>query len=147
MNLCAVYISAGLGCVLIFIAFRCLPEHIYPRWILYLGRISYGLYVYHVLVLMVIGHFMPHITNDRWMRAIIIDAVGLCVTIAVASCSYHFFELRFLRLKARFTFISSNSPSRPVPRGLSQTYRILKVFGAAGADVIPSMPFASRSSM
>jgi peptidoglycan/LPS O-acetylase OafA/YrhL len=110
LNLCIVYLLAGLGCILIFVAFLGLPEHLYPKPIIYLGRISYGLYVYHVLILMLTSHFMPNLKNN-WLSAIAVDVVGLCITVAVAICSYHLLEAPFLRLKKRFTFISSSAPS------------------------------------
>jgi peptidoglycan/LPS O-acetylase OafA/YrhL len=111
LNLCVVYTLAGLGCILIFLAFLGLPEHLYPKPVLYLGTISYGLYVYHVLILMITDHLFSHWRIDTRLNAIVMDIVAFCITVAIAACSYHLIEVPFLRLKKRFTFISSHSPS------------------------------------
>jgi peptidoglycan/LPS O-acetylase OafA/YrhL len=75
--------------------------------IVYLGRISYGLYVYHELVLKAVDHAFPQRYSSppqmlaHWL-------VGLAGVIAVAAASYRWIELPFLRLKReRFTVISS----------------------------------------
>lgn len=65
----------------------------------YLGRISYGLYVYHpplvVLVLSLLARF--HVLRDVWAY----PAVFL-LTIAVAGGSYRFFEAPVLKLRNRY---------------------------------------------
>ena len=68
--------------------------------LVYLGRISYGLYVFHAAALIVARAIAP---------ALVIP-VGFALTIAVAAASYHWLESPFLRLKQRF----ENIPSRPV---------------------------------
>ena len=73
----------------------------------YLGKISYGLYVYHML-----GVFLA----ERLVRAGASSAhgaaafVGFLLTVALSVISYHCFEAPFLRLKNRFAVIRS----RPV---------------------------------
>lgn len=67
-----------------------------------LGQISYGLYVYHALVLTVMPHLMP--TGTRVEKI-----VGLFVTIGVASLSYRFLEQPFLRLRHKFQIVKSGS--------------------------------------
>lgn len=61
------------------------------RALIYLGRISYGLYVFHLLFIYLLGSALA----------------ALPATIAVAAASYHFFEKPFLRLKTRFARIAS----------------------------------------
>lgn len=63
----------------------------------YTGKISYGLYVYHVLCFFLYFKFVK--TSN-----ILLDFVS-CFTLSygLASLSYHLFEIRFLRLKDRFT--------------------------------------------
>jgi peptidoglycan/LPS O-acetylase OafA/YrhL len=74
----------------------------------YLGKISYGLYVYHLTGIRASNLLMPL----RWgiagigIRA----ALALGLTIAVSAISYRFFEAPFLTLKRRFTYVAS----RPV---------------------------------
>jgi peptidoglycan/LPS O-acetylase OafA/YrhL len=74
------------------------------RWIIYLGKISFGLYVFHNLCFTVM---------DYLLRLFSVDIVGmnillaLLVTIATAALSYEFFEKKFLRLKRKYTTIDS----------------------------------------
>jgi peptidoglycan/LPS O-acetylase OafA/YrhL len=74
---------------------------------LYLGKISYGLYVFHSVGLTLAGHLIfPHRLSTPLLRA----SVGLPITIGLAAISYRYLEAPFLRLKERFTHIQS----RPV---------------------------------
>jgi peptidoglycan/LPS O-acetylase OafA/YrhL len=68
--------------------------------LIYLGRISYGLYVFHMAALVV--------TPAWWLPVRVTAAFGL--TVAAAVLSYHFLEQPFLRLKRRFTYIRSEPP-------------------------------------
>lgn len=71
-----------------------------------LGRISYGLYVYHVLAIALAGialQYGPAAIRD-W-PAFVALAFGLTVTFAIAS--YRVLEAPFLRLKERFTVVPS----------------------------------------
>lgn len=123
INLCTVYTMAGIGCILIFLAFLALPEHLYPRPVLYLGTISYGLYVYHYPVLTtVLPHLMGAYRANALVNALMIDAAGFLLTIALAACSFRVFESPFLKLKTRFTFIPSRiaSPRRHIRTGIRQ---------------------------
>ena len=62
--------------------------------LVYLGRISYGLYVYHGLALAV---------TDSWVWPAV---SAFAVTLVAAAVSYHVYELPFLRLKRRFERVS-----------------------------------------
>jgi len=76
------------------------------RGMAYLGRISYGLYVFHWMFVEILGVPSAHAPIDRSVRAI----AALLATIATAAGSYHFFEKPFLRLKEKFARVKS----RPV---------------------------------
>lgn len=69
----------------------------------YLGKISYGLYVYHLLGLSVAGKLFAG-------SAVLETVCGLSLTVIAAILSYHLYEAPFLRLKKRFTIVQS----RPV---------------------------------
>jgi peptidoglycan/LPS O-acetylase OafA/YrhL len=75
----------------------------------YLGKISYGLYVWHGLVLASLWHyvFKGKITALSFALHVI---SSLLLTIGIAALSYRFLEAPFLRMKKRFTWIES----RPV---------------------------------
>jgi peptidoglycan/LPS O-acetylase OafA/YrhL len=80
--------------------------------LLYLGKISYGLYVIHVLGGLCATHLLRETTARLWTLAgqLEIAFLALVITIAGAAVSYRWFESPFLRLKERFTYV----PSRPV---------------------------------
>jgi peptidoglycan/LPS O-acetylase OafA/YrhL len=93
---------ATVGSLLLFLALC--GSSLKLRPLVYLGKISYGLYVYHKLALTIAGLI---IGKDRfplfWMA-------GLAITITLAPLSYRFLESPFLHLKGRFAVIAS----RPV---------------------------------
>ncbi len=80
----------------------------YPR-IVWLGKISYGLYMYHEIALWVREHYLSRLgwfPNKEELLAI----ATLALTIGLAAASYYGYERRFLQLKKAWTRV----PSRPV---------------------------------
>jgi peptidoglycan/LPS O-acetylase OafA/YrhL len=61
----------------------------------YLGKISYGLYLYHFPVIAFVTYFLSTYTT----RDIYISAVSLLVTTVISIISYHFIELKLLNYK------------------------------------------------
>jgi len=98
--------AAALGAWLIFIAaFGSVGA---PRWLRYLGKISYGLYVFHGLALYLAVYLLGGVHT---LKAFIAYWwLGLGLTMAMAAVSYKYFESPFLRLKERFARVKS----RPV---------------------------------
>lgn len=93
-----------------------------PPWyacgpLVYLGRISYGLYVFHLLGLKladVIGahvSFGAHLVKGRGL-------LGFFLTVAMAMISYHALEKPFLRMKERFSHVLSRPETRDLPKDL-----------------------------
>jgi peptidoglycan/LPS O-acetylase OafA/YrhL len=74
--------------------------------LVYLGRISYGLYVFHLMFIMMFDVAAVHEPGVRGARTVL----ALLATIATAAVSYHFLERPFLRLKQAFARVES----RPV---------------------------------
>ena len=72
------------------------------RPLVYLGRISYGLYVFHVPVL---AGWPQHGWELPWFARL---PVTFGLTVAIAALSYRFLEQPFLRLKERFTYVRSS---------------------------------------
>jgi peptidoglycan/LPS O-acetylase OafA/YrhL len=106
-------ICAGIAGALLWLAlhtdgFRSLLSRRVPR---YLGKISYGLYVYHLLgiylALAVFRWFgVQHQPEDfayymAWL------GLALALTIMMAAASYRVIESPFLHLKARFELVKS----------------------------------------
>jgi len=75
--------------------------------LLYLGKISYGLYVLHEF-----AHFcaMRMVPASTPIGVVGQSLVGLALTVALAAASYRWLESPFLRLKERFAHVQS----RPV---------------------------------
>jgi peptidoglycan/LPS O-acetylase OafA/YrhL len=102
------YALASLGCVLVMVAFLGINPRMLPGPVIYLGRISFGLYVYHELALDIIkrlpiGHAASFASPLSWLKA----ASTLGLTILMASLSYRYFETPFLKLKKRHAVIES----------------------------------------
>lgn len=100
------YPLISVGAMLIFFAFygaRC------DRPLLsYLGKISYGLYIWHAPVITVL---IDKVDAHTTIRSILLQRVlALAVSIGLAALSYRLVESPFLKLKRRFTVIAS----RPV---------------------------------
>jgi peptidoglycan/LPS O-acetylase OafA/YrhL len=72
--------------------------------LLYLGRISYGLYVYHMialaLILMLFSATKESVESTSASSLVFLGSFGL--TVALASLSYRYLEKPFLKLKSAF---------------------------------------------
>lgn len=69
----------------------------------YLGKISFGLYIYHIIVIAYMNIIYDRILNSRnWSMEFF---VTLLFTILISIISYEFFEKRFLILKRKFTIV------------------------------------------
>ena len=76
------------------------------RVLIYLGRISYGLYVFHILGLLISNYVVQDQTANLF-RYSLRAGVALALTIAMAAVSYRWLETPFLSLKQRFTHVLS----------------------------------------
>lgn len=78
----------------------------------YLGKISYGLYMYHNLVLIVILklNMMYNILNLNSISGnVVYHVLSLGITAILSAVSYEYFEKWFLTAKARFTKVESGN--------------------------------------
>ncbi len=111
-GLCAGYFIVLIGAVLLFLAVYGIPSRWVPGWAIYLGKISFGLYLFHGFALEMAQHTAAAIYIDRLKHyfpfADVLIEAGL--TFLAASLSYRYFEKPFLRLKDRFAIVHS----RPV---------------------------------
>jgi len=76
------------------------------RVLVYLGRISYGLYVFHVLGLLISDHVVSDQTANLWRYSLRVG-VALAATLVMAAISFRWLETPFLSLKQRFTHVLS----------------------------------------
>lgn len=76
----------------------------------YCGKISYGFYCYHMLVIMVLSRFCDRwfISNTFYNKSLIFLAI-LGLNLILSSFSYYFFESQFIKMKSKFTIINSRS--------------------------------------
>lgn len=113
--------AAGFGCILDGILAR---ERNPVAWLLsrrplvWLGKLTYGLYVYHILGLLLAYDFVAFLQGRKLVTtpAGVMTTqwiVALGFTIVIAAESYRVFESFFLRLKDRFARVKS----RPVENG------------------------------
>jgi len=78
------------------------------RYFNFFGKLSYGLYCYHGIMITVVLQ-----VNELFMESLIISLVLypsliFVSTLLVSYVSFRFYELKFLKFKYKFSFLSSN---------------------------------------
>jgi|SRR5580700_2207190 peptidoglycan/LPS O-acetylase OafA/YrhL len=101
------YPMMAIGAGLIFLSV--LESGVAPAWLRYLGKISYGLYVFHVLALYLVENAIGGYAKN-FHKFFVFWSGGLALTLVMAALSYRFVESPFLRLKERYALVKS----RPV---------------------------------
>jgi len=89
--------------------FACIGLRVRVRSLEYLGKISYGLYVYHYLCIMIAEKVLQANGVDH-LYMLLREIMAFGLTVLMAAVSYAVLEKPFLNLKRRFTYIRS----RPV---------------------------------
>ena len=110
------YALVALGCGLLFLGFLG-ARMSFAAPLIYLGKISYGLYVFHMLAIdlawrIIAPQAHSEIANlgSMWrmgIRFLSVQTLAISLTVCLAMLSYRFLEYPFLRLKNRFTFVKS----------------------------------------
>lgn len=76
------------------------------RLLQYLGRISYGFYMFHVMCIVFTIHTLDKyigLNNDvTTPQHVLLYGISFLLSVAVSSLSYHIFEKAFIRLKDKF---------------------------------------------
>jgi peptidoglycan/LPS O-acetylase OafA/YrhL len=110
------YGLAAFGSILVIVGFLGIDPKFLPRWAIYWGRISFGLYVFHQFAIY-ITHFLP-------IDAVLLNAIPsfhlrvvlnagltlglpLGLTFLMAVLSYRYIETPFLKMKKRHAAIKS----------------------------------------
>lgn len=105
------YTLVAGGSVLFLLGFLGLPENLVPKPLAYLGKISYGLYVFHLLALLWAWTTGAHAFSSLFafvpngLTDLIFCVAGLMITVSLAMLSYRFLEKPFLRMKQRFAIV------------------------------------------
>jgi peptidoglycan/LPS O-acetylase OafA/YrhL len=103
------------GTCLMFLSMLGIAERLVPKSLAYLGRISYGLYLFHSLMFFLVFGQAKAMLN-RLAALLRLSQAGrntlgtilvLCLSIVVAHLSYRYFESFFLKLKRRFTLVQA----------------------------------------
>ena len=74
------------------------------KYLNYLGKISYGLYMYHTIAIVITVKLLFKYDIINYSIQLILSTL---LTIVFASLSYHFIELKFIKLKTKFSTIIS----------------------------------------
>lgn len=114
LHLTAVYTPIGLfmgALLLLSLSSKTRIRHIMKtRTLIFLGKYSYGLYVYHYILYILIEYNMQDWVNTHWrgffMRMMVPGIITVMVAIPVSVLSYHLFEVHFLKWKKYF--VTSN---------------------------------------
>lgn len=108
----------------------------------YLGKISYGIYVYHILlmnVFVLIAKSVVGMVTDNpfviWVGCVLFSAA---LAVAAAAISWSLFERPVLRLKERFAY--SFSDAAPAPVALAAVANRGTPVGRAQAEIAKTSP-------
>jgi peptidoglycan/LPS O-acetylase OafA/YrhL len=80
------------------------------------GRISYGLYIWHVPVLIAClrlsQKFIPPDAPNAWLATWLVFGLGLVLTMGVATLSWYGYERFFLRAKGKYSVVLSGDDAQ-----------------------------------
>jgi peptidoglycan/LPS O-acetylase OafA/YrhL len=84
------------------------PNNIFHLGIFkYLGKISYGLYMYHLIVIVLVVKSMKYFDINN---SVLIYSLSILLTILLSSLSYYAFESWFINKKRNYTVVPSGNP-------------------------------------
>lgn len=113
-SLMLTYPLIGIGSGLIISAvlngnIKMITNVLMHKTVSYLGKISYGLYVFHILGLTLADYFYKTFStsNNLNFYVIIVGMFGLIFNILLSIASYNLLEMPFLKLKDDFSLIKS----------------------------------------
>lgn len=69
--------------------------------LVWIGKISYGIYIYHLMLSIFFPQLSSALGIDRNASPLFAFFTELAFVLAVSAASYHFYEVKFLRLKTR----------------------------------------------
>ncbi|MBZ4192651.1 acyltransferase family protein [Niabella beijingensis] len=103
-----------VGVLFMFFSLFGASEKYMPSPLVYLGRISYGMYVFHITVYWIVYHifkdelaaFSKNIGLYEWRNEVGF-VIAFVITVTISILSYKYFEKPFLKLKTRFTLVPS----------------------------------------
>jgi peptidoglycan/LPS O-acetylase OafA/YrhL len=103
-----------VGVMMMFFSLYGASAKYIPLTLAYLGRISYGMYIFHITIYWLVYNVFKVELTTFSQKIGLLDwkngvgaIIAFVVTVILALLSYNFFEKPFLKLKARFTLIPS----------------------------------------
>ncbi len=114
-KLIAGYLLVAAGCIVLLLSLLGLRASLIPNSFIYLGKISYGLYVFHQLSLLASVYLLHRAgqaaldQTHHGVYSLLRLSLALTLTVGLAALSYRFFESPFLRLKARFEVVRTRT--------------------------------------
>jgi peptidoglycan/LPS O-acetylase OafA/YrhL len=107
------FLLMDIGASLFFFSMLGFSELRHARFLIYLGKISYGLYVFHLLASRITQRPLRWIDMHAHLPHFLQEPLELVTTLSLAilmaHLSYRYYESAFLRLKERFTVVRSRS--------------------------------------
>ena len=78
------------------------------RYFNFFGKLSYGLYCYHGIMITVVLQVKELFMESLIISLVLYPSLIFVSTLLVSYVSFRFYELKFLKLKYKFSFLSSN---------------------------------------
>jgi peptidoglycan/LPS O-acetylase OafA/YrhL len=76
----------------------------------YIGKLSFGLYVYHPLIIILTHKYIAfNFFNSIYINVICVFLFVFVITLVVSHISYFYFESRFLNLKHKYSVVDSSN--------------------------------------
>jgi peptidoglycan/LPS O-acetylase OafA/YrhL len=109
------YLLIMIGCSALLLAFLGFSGRI-PSCLIHLGKISYGLYVFHRWALSLAAYVVTSFLHTPFERgtqggpwALLKIVLAFIMTLGMAAFSYRFIEKPFLRIKKKFEVVSTRA--------------------------------------
>ncbi len=114
-HLMFIYTLTGIGMTLTLYLTMKVKDTIYTnplksRVLVYLGKISYGLYIYHIPSFIIVYYICRQIgvtPQQSLQYPLIVLSLGMILSITLSYISYNFLERPFLSLKEKFASVQS----------------------------------------
>ncbi|MEP1087412.1 acyltransferase [Algoriphagus sp.] len=75
----------------------------------FIGKLSYGIYVYHKLIVLLLIYYINPISIPNGMKVGVLFFLSLFLTFLISYLSFNYFEKWFLKLKYKYATVKSTS--------------------------------------